>query len=246
MPQHAPVRRRRPTAPVYPRRVSGPMRTQALPAGVALPPRTGVFERIRALPDRRVVDRLLRGRLCIWVIGVMLGGIVAMQVSLLKLNSGISRAVQAQDTLVQENSQLEDQVSGLSAYERVRTNAAKDNMIDPSAGDTRFLPARPGIDVSRALKRMKPPGAFERAVMANHGRAPGVAGTTAITGTAVTNPATAVTNPATAVATPAATAVTAAATPVPTATPVVTPVATATVAPAVPGSGAAAAPTPQG
>ena len=52
--------------------------------------RTGVFERLRALPESRFVDRLLRGRAWIWLIGLMLGGIVAMQVSLLKLNSGIS------------------------------------------------------------------------------------------------------------------------------------------------------------
>ena len=95
MPQHAPAQRR--TAPIHPRRISGPVRPRAVPA-VALPA-PSPFERIRALPDKRVVDRLLRGRLCIWVIGVMLGGIVAMQVSLLRMNAGISRAVSTAATL---------------------------------------------------------------------------------------------------------------------------------------------------
>ena len=37
----------------------------------------------------------------------MLGGIVAMQVSLLRLNSGISRAVQTQSTLERQNATLQ-------------------------------------------------------------------------------------------------------------------------------------------
>src|SRR5580765_4203364 len=107
MPSNAPARRRS-TAPLHHRRVSGPARPRAVPA-VALPAgrsRTGAFERLRGLPERRVVDRLLRGRLCIWVIGVMLGGIVAMQVSLLRLNAGISRAVISAQTLERQNSDL--------------------------------------------------------------------------------------------------------------------------------------------
>jgi hypothetical protein len=74
----------------------------AAPAGATTLPRrsgtTGVFARIRALPEHRVIDRLLRSRAWIWALGALLGGIVAMQVSLLKLNSGISRAVETTTT----------------------------------------------------------------------------------------------------------------------------------------------------
>src|ERR687885_1831401 len=79
-------------APRLPRRVSGPVARPRAVAAARLV--TGAFERIRALPDHRVVDRLLRGRVWIWFIGVALMGIVAMQVSMLKLNAGISRAVE--------------------------------------------------------------------------------------------------------------------------------------------------------
>src|SRR3954466_10028245 len=124
MPEHATVRRR--TAPAHPRRISGPSRPRPVPA-VALPGaargRTGALERLRALPDSRAVHRLLRRRAGIWVIGGMLGGIVAMQVSLLKLNSGISRAVQTQDTLVRQNADLEASIATLSSGERVREAA---------------------------------------------------------------------------------------------------------------------------
>jgi hypothetical protein len=228
MPQHAPVRRR--TAPVHPRRVSGPVRVA--PAGYALPPRTGVFERIRALPDRRVVDRLLRGRLCIWVIGVMLGGIVAMQVSLLRLNAGISRAVLSQQTLERQNSDLQESISRALSDGRIADAAKANNMIDPPAGETSWLTAHPGEDPLHALKRMKPPSEQAAEIMANFGKVPGALNVinAATTGAGSVTPAATGTATATATATGTATATATpppAATPVPTATPVVTPAATA-------------------
>src|SRR3954452_7984044 len=110
--------------PTRPRRVSGPMR----PAPAAAPPlrrgTTGVFERLRALPETRVIDGLLRGRAWIWLIGVLLGGIVAMQVSLLKLNAGISRSVETASTLERVNADLETEVARLSSGERIQLAAA--------------------------------------------------------------------------------------------------------------------------
>src|SRR3954466_5901326 len=124
MPEHATVRRR--TAPAHPRRISGPSRPRPVPA-VALPGaargRTGAFERLRALPDTRAVDRLLRSRVCIWLIGVMLAGIVAMQVSLLRMNTAISRAVEAQSTLVRDNSGLEAAIATKTAGDKIRATA---------------------------------------------------------------------------------------------------------------------------
>src|SRR4051794_11609629 len=115
--------------PTRPRRVSGPMR----PAPAAAPPlrrgTTGVFERLRALPETRVIDGLLRGRAWIWLIGVLLGGIVAMQVSLLKLNAGISRAVTTAGTLERQNADLEAAIGRLSSGERVRASAAAGGMV---------------------------------------------------------------------------------------------------------------------
>ena len=57
MPEHAAVRTR--TAPIHPRRVSGPSSRRLAPA-VAVPRgHTGVFERISRIPDHFVVDRVL-------------------------------------------------------------------------------------------------------------------------------------------------------------------------------------------
>ena len=84
----------------------------------------GVFARVRALPEHRLVDRLLRSRLWIWALGALLGGIVAMQVSLLKLNSGISRAVETTTTLERQN----------AAWSR-RSRGSRTDRIEPGAGD---------------------------------------------------------------------------------------------------------------
>ena len=230
MPQHAPARRL--TAPNRARRISGPVRPRAVPA-VALPA-PGPFERIRGLPDKRVVDRLLRGRLCIWVIGVMLGGIVAMQVSLLRMNAGISRAVSTAAVLELQNSDLEAAIARSTTGEKVREAALTNGMIDPKAGDASFLTARPGTDPALAVKRMTAPSDSAINVMVNGGKVPnttvplaGAAGTAPTTTTTTTTPV--------ATPTPAPTVTQAQVTPAP--TPVPTP---------VPGTNGAATAPPQG
>src|SRR3954451_910719 len=161
-------------AATRPRRVSGPLR----PAPAVAPPlrrgSTGVFERVRALPETRVVDGLLRGRVWIWLIGILLGGIVAMQVSLLKLNAGISRAVTASSTLERQNADIEAEIAKLSSGERVRATAAREGMVMPPAGDVTYLRARPDRDATLTAPRMQPPSESAAAIMANGGREPGV------------------------------------------------------------------------
>jgi hypothetical protein len=167
--------RPRPAAPRHARRVSGPLRPAT--AGVAVPVRrgtTGVFERLRALPEHRVVDRLLRGRVWIWLIGALLGGIVAMQVSLLKLNTGISRAVTTTATLERQNANLQAHIGRLSSSERIRAAALEKGMVMPLAGAVEFLRARPGRDDRLAPRRMTPPSETAAEVMRNGGRELGV------------------------------------------------------------------------
>ncbi len=224
MPEHATVTRPR-TAPVRPRRISGPVR-RPRPAGAAVPRgRTGAFERLSRIPDHYVVDRLLRSRLCIWVIGILLGGIVAMQVSLLRLNAGISRAVQTQSTLELQNASLQTSIAEATSGERLREAAADLSLVEPQAGQTRYLTARPATDPARAARRMKPPSERAVGIMANGGKDPDLALATGTVG---------------ATQTAASTATTAVATPVP--TPVVTPAPTAPSVTTDPNTGAVTAP----
>jgi hypothetical protein len=167
--------------------------------------------------------------------------------------------VETESTLVRQNADLEADIGRLTAGDRVRAAAIDADMIDPPAGDTRFLVARPGTDPWLAVRRMKPPSDEARAVMQNGGRLPGVsavgaAGTVAAAaGTAGAGQTTATVPGTTSAtlqsapsATATATAATATATPAPTAvataTPAPTIVPTATATPAV----TATAVTPQG
>ncbi|MGZ6673459.1 MAG: hypothetical protein ACXVFM_14010, partial [Solirubrobacteraceae bacterium] len=106
--------------------------------------------------DARVLDRLVRGRAWIALVAVALMGIVFMQVSLLKLNAGISRAVTAADTFDRQNSSLREEISKLDSGERIQAVAAKLGMITPAAGDVHYLDGR-GADGARAAASIKPP-----------------------------------------------------------------------------------------
>ena len=134
---------------------------------------TGVFERIRGLPDHRVIDRLLRGRVWICFVGVALMGIVAMQVSLLKLNSGISRAVETSATLERQNSGMEANIARLASGERIRAGADKRGMVTPAAGDVHYVRVRDARDARRAARRMRAPSDAAKELMANNGVVPG-------------------------------------------------------------------------
>jgi hypothetical protein len=139
-----------------------------------------------------------------------------MQVSLLKLNSGISRAVETTTTLERQNADLEAAIARLSAPDRIESGASSLGMLMPPAGDVTYL--SPGLqDPAKAVRRMQPPSEDAAALLANRGVVPGslvAAAPAPVTPAAATTP------------TPAAT-------PVPAATPApaVTPAPAATGAP---------------
>ena len=206
--RHGARSRSRP-GPARPRRVSGPLHPSHAAAGAEAVRRgtTGVFERVRALPETRVVDGLLRGRAWIWVIGLLLGGIVAMQVSLLKLNAGISRAVTTSATLERQNAGLEADIARLSSGDRVRAAALKEGMVTPLPGGVEYLTARGDRDATRAARRMQPPSDEAAAIMQNGGREPGVlAVDPAAVVPSATDPAAVATDPAAVATDPAAVA----------------------------------------
>ena len=202
-----PTARRGPTAPRPPRRVSGPGRPKRDPrasataaTAVARPPfamRLGA--RAMRVGDARLLDRLVRGRAWIALMAIALIGIVFMQVSLLKLNAGISRAVTAADTFDRQNSSLREDISKLDSGERIQAVAAKLGMVTPAAGDVHYLDGREA-DGARAAASIKPPKPVIPTVAP---AAPTT--TTAPVATTTPAPATTATAPATTNAAPAAT-----------------------------------------
>jgi hypothetical protein len=151
-----------------PRRKSGPARP-ARPA----PRRKQSTESFAALgrmalrvPDARVLDRLIRGRLWIGLIAGALVVLVFMQVSLLKLNTGISADILSSQNLERQNADLRASVSSLDSGQRIQDIAAARGMFMPDDGQLRFWQAvRPG-DGARAAHSITAPdvqGAQQRA-----------------------------------------------------------------------------------
>jgi hypothetical protein len=151
-----------------PRRRSGPARP-ARPA----PRRKQSTESFAALgrmalrvPDARVLDRLIRGRLWIGLIAGALVMLVFMQVSLLKLNTGISSDILTAQGLERDNAGLRASVSSLDSGQRIQDIAAARGMVMPDDGQLRFLQAVPAGDGSRAARSITAPdvqGAEQRA-----------------------------------------------------------------------------------
>jgi cell division protein FtsL len=117
----------------------------------------------RRTPDSRWLDRLIRGQGWIVLIGVALIGIVFLQVSLLKMNSGIGQAVERSTQLERSNATLRAEVSRLSSEPRIQEMATGLGLVMPAAGDVRYLKAGPN-DAERAVGTMRAPSEEAAAV----------------------------------------------------------------------------------
>ncbi len=167
---------RRSTAPRSPRRVSGPARPRF---GTARPARDQPVVRaplagrwaasIRALPDHALLDRIIRGRYWIPLLGVLLVGIVAMQVEVLKLNAGIGRALEQSTSLQNRNEQLRAAVAREADDQRIESMAAHMGMVMPQPAAIRFLQRHPIADVGKAIANIHAPDAtgFQTALTAS-------------------------------------------------------------------------------
>lgn len=183
----------RTAAPRAPRRVSGPAakprrtpdaRTRRAP--VRDPFIVRAIERTVRMADSRFLDRLIRGRLWIPLVAMGLMGIVFMQVSMLKLNAGIGRAVQASATLERQNSTMRAEVSGMESGSKIYATAKDIGMVAPAASTTpSYVRVGGAAQAAAAAKLMTPadPDAVARAKAAAM-----VAGTGTGTGTTTVAP----------------------------------------------------------
>jgi hypothetical protein len=154
--------------PSAPRRVSGPSGgRRAARAAVAapMPVALRLAAGVHAVAEHRLLDRLIRGRAWIAIVGVGLMGIVFMQVSMLRMNAGIGSAVEQATTLERQNAALQASVSQLSSGDRIATVAGKLGFVLPPGGSVRFLDAR-GVSFRKAVARIAPPGSNPPEVLA--------------------------------------------------------------------------------
>lgn len=246
----------RTAAPRAPRRVSGPARAPrggSFGGSVAVGAQGGLLteplglrlaRRAASLPDARLLDRLLRGRVWIACLAVGLVGIVFLQISLLKLNTGISRAVQTSQTLERQNTELKLDLSRLAGGTRIQDAAQGLGFVMPATGQPKFLDARTAT-AARAAAGISAPAPIQQLPLGMippaDGGTMGVAAVTPAAG--ATTAALATSAPATTPA-PATATGTAATAPATTATPAATPVQPAAAQAATPAPAAAAAPPP--
>lgn len=151
--------RTRSTAPP-PRRVSGPARPRRQTPAIAGPPPLALRlgGAVHGLTEHRLLDRLIRGRAWIAILGIGLIGIVFMQVSMLRMNAGIGRAVDTASRLERDNAALRATISEQSSGDHIEAEAARMGLVLPT--DTpRFLDVR-GFDPARAAGAITAPGAF--------------------------------------------------------------------------------------
>jgi hypothetical protein len=153
-----------------PRRVSGPARRPGRarePRRSPLSERLGAF--VRALPDHALLDRLVRGRAWIPLLGVMLGGIVALQVELLKLNAATGRSIELVSALQSRNEILRAEVATDSAPGRIERLGLRMGMMLPGPEAITFVRAG-SASARRAAASMHPPNvaAFEAALQATN------------------------------------------------------------------------------
>ena len=134
-----------------------PRRTTRRPRAVGVRLRVGAF--IRSLPDHRLLDRLIRGRWWIPVLGVMLAGIVAMQVEVLKLGASMGRSLERNSVLSSRNAELRQSVATLGDDQRIEQLAASMGMVMPPAQAVGFLAASAAANAGRALANIHEPSA---------------------------------------------------------------------------------------
>jgi hypothetical protein len=151
---------RRQPAPRVPRRVSGPAggltrgdpRVRPQRSAGRARTRSATTERtplvvrwtalVRGLPDHPLLDRIIRGRAWIPLLGVLLAGIVAMQVEVLKLNASVGRSLERGTALQSRNELLRASVASLSDDQRIESMAARMGMVMPAPQAIKFLDHR--------------------------------------------------------------------------------------------------------
>lgn len=112
---------------------------------------------VRQLPDSSLVVRMTQGRLWIGVLGVLLVGIVALNVATLSFAASSGRIDEQITALEKENSMLESREAQHYSTARIRSEAAELGLAMPSTEEPQLIEADPG-DVATAAARLAAAG----------------------------------------------------------------------------------------
>jgi hypothetical protein len=148
---------RRPPARKAPARKAPARRPARRPGGQLIPLAAGAATAVRQLPDSGLMVRMTRGRVWIAVLGVLLAGIVAVNVMTLSLAATAGHVDQNIQALDGENSILRGRDAALSGISRVRHDAAALGLTVATTdriGYVRFEPR----DIAVAAQRLAAAG----------------------------------------------------------------------------------------
>jgi cell division protein FtsL len=112
---------------------------------------------IRLPRGGKLLDRIVRGRAWIPVLGLLLVGIVGMRVEVLKLGSSVGTEMQQASQLQSANAVMLKQVSALSNNGRIEQLAEKRGMVMPGPLDMHFVQASGAVNVNRAIADIREP-----------------------------------------------------------------------------------------
>jgi hypothetical protein len=127
------------------------------PAGQLIPIAVNTASAVGRLPDSGLVVRMTRGRAWIGVLGVLLAGIVALNVITLSFAASAGHIEQNVQALDRENSILRSRDAQLAATERVRNEAAALGLAASTAHDVGYVQAG-ADDVKIAAQRLAAAG----------------------------------------------------------------------------------------
>ena len=165
-PARKPVRSRAVAAPAKvparraPARKPAPKRAPRAPASTrpklaVVAGRTAVA--VRQLPDSGLVVRMTRGRAWIGVLGVLLVGIVALNVATLSFAASSGQIDEQITALEKENSMLEGREAEHYSTARIRGQASAVGLAMPTTEDPRLIEFEPA-DVATAAARLAAAG----------------------------------------------------------------------------------------
>jgi hypothetical protein len=103
------------------------------------------------------LDRIVRGRAWIPVLGVLLVAIVGLRVEVLKLGSGVGARIQQATLLQSSDSLLRSQVSALSDNHRIITLAEGYGMYMPAPLDVHLVSSAAGTHLGAAARNISAP-----------------------------------------------------------------------------------------
>jgi hypothetical protein len=156
---------RQPAAPARrpaPSRRPAPVRRPARKRAPAARPKLAVVAgrtavAVGQIPDSGLIVRMTRGRAWIGVLGVLLVGIVALNVATLSFAATFSKVDTQITALEEENSMLESRVAERYSTARVRAQAGKLGLAMPNTEEPKLIEAHRG-DLATAAARLAAAG----------------------------------------------------------------------------------------